>query len=147
MIRQATRDDIDAITAMAAKFYETTEYNAHFPFDRESVERLCGLLMDQGVLLVATMDEKLVGMIGLIVAPFMFNHDFLSANEVVWWVDPAVQGLGVGSGLLQFAERHCRERGAKTMQMVTLSNSPEVAAVTYQRAGFRHSETCFTKGL
>lgn len=147
MIRQATRDDIDAITAMSAKFYDTTEYNAHFPFDRESVERLCELLIDQGVALIATMDEKPVGMIGLVIAPFMFNHDFLAANEVVWWVDPAVQGLGVGSGLLQFAERHCRERGAKTMQMVTLSNSPEVAAVTYQRAGFRHSETCFTKGL
>ena len=147
MIRQATRDDIDAITAMSAKFYDTTEYNAHFPFDRESVERLCELLIDQGVLLIATMDEKPVGMIGLIVAPFMFNHGFLAAHEVVWWVDPAVQGLGVGSGLLQFAERHCRERGAKTMQMVTLSNSPEVASAAYLRAGFRHSETCFTKGL
>lgn len=147
MIRSATHDDIDAICSMARKFYATTEYATITPMDDASVSDLAAGLLEHGVVLLAFNDGEPVGMIALVISPFMFNRNVLTAHEVAWWVDPSVQRLGVGSTLLDMAESACRDAGAVSMQMVTLSTSPPAAAKTYLRAGFEHTETCFTKGL
>lgn len=147
VIRSATHDDIAAICSMARKFYATTEYARAAPMDDDSVSDLVAGLIDDGVVLIAFSDGEPVGMIALVVTPFMFNRNVLTAHEVAWWVDPSVQRLGVGSTLLEMAESACRDAGAVSMQMVTLSTSPPAAAKTYLRAGFEHTETCFTKGL
>ena len=146
-IRQATEADLPACIAMAARFYAGTSYAEFAEFCPASVERMGRMILDTGVMLVAEADGGLVGMVGVLVAPFMFNASITTAHEVMWWVDPESQGAGVGAALLAGVIGACRARGATALQMVTLATSPPQAAALYARAGFTLSETSFTRTL
>lgn len=144
MIRKATHNDIPAIVEMSRKFYATTSYAGWADFCPDTVADLSRMLIDTGVMLLCGA-ERPVGMVGLVVAPFMFNGAHKAAYEVVWWVDPEAQNQGAGKALLAAIEPACREMGCAAIQMVTLHDSPPQAALIYERAGFRHSETSYTK--
>jgi GNAT superfamily N-acetyltransferase len=146
-IRPATEADVDGIVAMSAKFYATTSYRTFASMDEETVADLVRTLIDTGVMLVAEDAGELVGMAGLFVAPFMFNRQRTAAYEVVWWVNPSDQGAGAGKGLLVAIDAACRAKGCAIVQMVTLSTSPPQAAAIYERMGYAHSETSYTKVL
>jgi GNAT superfamily N-acetyltransferase len=145
MVRQATLADVPAIVDMSAKFYATTTYAQWAEFNPETVHDLASNLTENHVMLVAEDGGQLVGMVGLFAAPFMFNADILAAYEVVWWVDPDAQGQGVGKALLAAIEPACLAKGCKAIQMVHLSTSPPQAAAIYERMGYRHTESSYTK--
>ena len=147
MIRQATLDDLGAIVSMAEKFYATTHYSHWANFNTDTVETLASNLIENHVMLCAEVDGVVVGMVGLFVAPFMFNSDKTGAYEVVWWVNPESQGSGIGMELLAAIEPACREKDCDIIQMVMMANSPPKAAAIYERFGYKHSETSFTKEL
>ncbi|ALN79508.1 GNAT family N-acetyltransferase [Lysobacter antibioticus] len=143
-VRNATPADTPALLAMGAKFYATTSYSEFAEYDWVTVSALIDLMRD-GVLLVAEDDSGPVGVVGLVVAPFMFNGSRSVAYEVIWWVDPDAQGAGAGKALLAAIEPACRDRGVSAIQMVHLSNSPPQAAALYERMGYRHTESSYTK--
>jgi Acetyltransferases len=145
MIRVANIHDVDKIVEMCKRFYHTTEYIKFAPYDEPSIRLLTQFLMEKGVVLVASLRGELVGVAGLILTPYMFNNNIIGAHEVVWWVEPEAQGMGVGKELLLAIEPECKSRGATIVQMVHLSNSPPQAAGLYLKLGFDHSECCFTK--
>lgn len=144
-IRKATEADIPAILGMSACFYETTSYAGFADFCEGSVEGLVRMLMGQGVFLLAEDESGVVGMVGLVVAPFMFNNARRVAYEVVWWVNPEAQGRGAGKALLAAIEPACKEAGCAAVVMVHLHNSPPQAAALYERMGFGLTETSYTK--
>jgi len=144
-VRNATLSDVPAIVEMSRKFYATTTYSGWADFNAETVHDLASNLTENHLMLVADDGEKLIGMVGLFVASFMFNGDVTAAYEVVWWVDPSEQGQGAGKALLAAIEPACRAKGCKAIQMVHLSTSPPRAAAIYERAGYRHTESSYTK--
>ena len=144
-VRNATLDDVPAIVEMSRKFYATTTYSGWADFNANTVHALASGLAEHHVMLVADDGEKLIGMVGLFVAPFMFNGAVTAAYEVVWWVEPDEQGQGAGKALLAAIEPACRAKGCKAIQMVHLSTSPPQAAAIYERVGYRHTESSFTK--
>lgn len=144
-VRKATEADVPQIVDMAAKFYATTSYSEWADYCPESVEAIALTMMQTGVMLVAEEGETLVGMVGLVITPFLFNTAHKAAYEVVWWVDPEAQGRGAGKALLAAIEPACE--GCSAIQMVHLHNSPPQAAAIYERMGFRHTESSFTKTL
>lgn len=144
-IRPATEADIPAIVAMSRSFYDTTHYAQMVPMNDETVSGLSRGLVDGHVLLIAeTNPGEAVGMIGLFVAPFLFNASALTAHEIVWWVSPALAGNGLGRRLIEAAIAACRERGCSAVQMVHLPSSPPQAAGLYEKLGFIHSESSYT---
>lgn len=145
MIRPATSADVPRIVEMSRLFYASTSYAEWADFNEETVANLATSLLNDHVMLVAEVDGKVYGMVGLFVAPHMFNVDVKAAYEVVWWVEPESQGAGVGKALLQAIEPACREKGAVAIQMVHLSSSPPAAALIYERMGFRHTESSYTR--
>ena len=144
-IRKATQADLPAIVGMSACFYETTSYARFAGFCPDSVAALAAPLVDGGVFLIAEHDGTAVGMVGLIVAPFMFNNAYRVDYEVVWWVNPDAQGQGAGKALLAAIEPACKEAGCTAVVMVHLHNSPPQAAALYERMGFGLTETSYTK--
>ncbi|QWF19300.1 GNAT family N-acetyltransferase [Lysobacter capsici] len=144
-IRKATEADIPAIVEMGREFYPSTHYSAHIPFCPESVAAIARTMQESGILLVADDGGALVGMAGLVVAPFMFNRAYTGAYEVMWWTSPTAQGHGVGKALLAAIEPAAAEFGVLPIQMVLLPSSPPQAAVLYERAGYAVSETSYTK--
>lgn len=143
-VRKATEADLPAILDMGARFYATTSYAGFADYDRGSVESLVRMLMDTGVFLVT---GDLSGMVGLAVAPFMFNNAHKAAYEVVWWVNPEARGGMTAARLLKAAETACREAGCTAVQMVHMADSPPQAGALYARYGYRHTETSWTKVL
>lgn len=146
-VRPATLADVPAVVRMSERFYETTSYCTWADFNPETVEALAANLAEHHILLVAEHDEAVVGMVGLFVAPFMFNADKTAAYEVVWWVDPEGRESGAGKALLSAIQPACEARGCAAIQMVHLKNSPPQAALLYERAGYTHTESSFTKLL
>lgn len=146
LVRNATLADTPALLAMGAKFYATTSYPDFAEYDEPSVADLISLMRD-GVCLIAEQDGNEVGVVGLVVVPFMFNGRRKVAYETVWWVDPDAQGKGAGKALLAAVEPACRAMGAAAIVMVHLANSPPQAAALYERMGFAHTETSWTKVL
>lgn len=144
-IRPATLDDVPAVVAMSERFYATTSYAQWAAFDPVTVESLAANLADNHVMLLAEADGVACGMVGLFVAPFMFNADKLAAYEVVWWVNPEAQGRGAGKALLAAIEPACKARGVDSIQMVHLASSPPQAAEIYARMGYAHTESSWTK--
>lgn len=146
VIRLATTSDADAIVDMGAKFFAETSYAGHADYCPESARFLVDMMMS-GVLVVADRDGALVGMFGMVVTPFLFNSAVSAAHEVMWWVDPAAVGVGVGGQLLSAGEVVARERGAKLMQMMHLPNSPPAAVALLERRGFALTEVNYSKAL
>lgn len=146
-IRKATLGDLPAIVGMSERFYATTSYAGFADFCPESVSNLASMLIETGVFLVAESDGEVVGMVGLAVAPFMFNNAHKAAYEVVWWVNPEARGGGIAVSLLRAIEPACREIGCDVIQMVHLANSPPQASALYERCGYRHTESSYTKVL
>jgi GNAT superfamily N-acetyltransferase len=147
MIRQATSDDLLRIVEMSAKFYPYTPYIYIAPFNAEAVAVLATSLTESGVMLVAEVDGAVVGMVGLVPAPFIFDPEIVGAYEVIWWVEPEVQGRGIGRELLLAIEPIAKEKGASFIHMVCMANSPPQAAALYFEAGYDHTEMCFTKRI
>lgn len=147
-IRAATLADVPEIVGMAERFYATTEFPARlrFPFNADTVAQLATGLIDH-VLLVADDGERLRGMVGLFVLPFLFNGAHTSAHEIVWWVDPEAQGAGAGKALLAAIEPACRAKGAEAIYMVHLASSPPQAAAIYERHGYVLTESSYVKRL
>lgn len=145
IVRAATDNDMPAILAMSARFYATTSYAGFADFDPAAAETLARMMTEQGVMLMAEADGRAVGMVGLIVAPFMFNGAHRTAHEVVWWVDDDQRGSGAGVALLRAIEPACVARGCIAIQMIHLANSPPQAAMLYERLGYVHSESSYTK--
>lgn len=144
-VRQATLADVPAVVAMSERFYATTSYSAWADFSPETVAALASNLAENHVLLVAEDESGVCGMVGLFVAPFMFNAARRAAYEVVWWVNPEAQGRGAGKALLAAIEPACKVKGADAVQMVHLENSPPQAAEIYARMGYAHTESSWTK--
>lgn len=147
LIRKATLADVPVIVAMSEKFYATTSYEKWAHFCPATVADLAANLTENHVMLLAEDQGQVVGMAGLFIAPFMFNSSRTGAYEVVWWVDPGAQGHGAGKALLAAIEPACAARGANAIQMVALASSPPQAAAIYERMGFAHTETSFTRIL
>lgn len=146
-IRHATEADREALLDMGDRFYATTSYARIAPYNRETAGALVSLMLD-GVLLIAENDAGApVGMVGLIVTPFLFNEEFTVATEVMWWVAPEARGSLVGARLLAEVEPACRQAGCASVMMMHLANSPPAAAALYQRLGYVHESTSYTKEL
>lgn len=146
-IRKATLADVPEIVRMSAAFYPTTHYAQWCEMDEDSVAGLATGLIENDVFFVAESDSALVGMVGVMLVPFLFNRDHLFATEIVWWVAPEVRGTAVAARLLDVIEAPCRDRGAARIQMVHMPNSPPQAAALYERMGYARSEISYTKEL
>lgn len=145
-IRKATQADIPAIVGMGARFYETTHYKDFAAYSPDSVAALAEMLIDTGILLIAD-DDGPVGMVGLCVAPFLFNASLKAAYEVVWWVNPEHRGGLTGARLLKAVEPAARDKGCVSIQMLHMSNSPPQAGQMYARMGYTHTESSWTKAI
>lgn len=146
-IRPATAADLPDIVLMGAQFYATTSYAAYADYDPDSATAMGFFLLDNGVLLVAEIDDKLIGMVGLVVGSFPFNRDIKTAHEVMWWVNENARHSGAGIALLKAVEPACRAAGVAAIQMLHLENSPPQAKMLYEKLGYQFTESCYTKEL
>jgi GNAT superfamily N-acetyltransferase len=146
-IRPAEQSDLRRIVEMSERFYPHTSYwtVSKIPFNPEHVAVFASGLIDNGLMNVATLNDEVVGMIGLIFIPFIFNPEYIHAGEIIWWVEPECWKHGIGEMLLDSIDEPCRESGAVHIQMIDLPNSTLSAAKMYEKKGYILTERSYTK--
>lgn len=145
MIRQATAADIPAIVEQSREFYATTDDAKHVPFCPDTVADLASVLAADHIMLVDVEDGMQRGMIGVFIAPNMFNRAYIGAHEVVWHVFPKDQGAGIGRDLLREADKIRKDRGCWKFEKATLASSPPVADRILRAEGFAPSYNSYMK--
>lgn len=145
MIRDAMYSDVPILLEMSRKFYITTIYNQFTPMDDATVIKRIKECIDAGVMLVATIGDKIIGMVGLAVYPFNFNEQVQIANELVWWVDPVAQAKGVGQELLRAVDEACAVFDVVAIKMAKLKSSPPQVDEIYRKYGYIPSEDYWIK--
>lgn len=138
------------IVAMGEKFHYLAGIDKIAPFNEAGVFRWCERLSTSGLLLAAV-DEfnKVLGVIGIVIGPFLNNDEYNVASEMIWWVDPEVRGQNIGVRLIAEAEAILRtDPSIKFFSMMCLEAvNPDAVASIYERNGFRCYERAFIKEL
>lgn len=146
IIRHATHEDALEVMRMSKTFYPLTRYELLAELDDETVTNLIHTLIDGHILLLAEHDDRIVGLIGAFLLPWMFNRNVLTAHEVIWWVDESERRGSVGMELKQACERDAKDFGAVAIQMPHFTHIP-AAGKLYERSGYEHTESVYLKRL
>lgn len=147
IVRNATHDDIPRIVEMAQKFYEQTQHAKHIPMKKECAAGLAIITMEQGTMLVAEKDGKVVAMLSAFIDNFTFNDEVLMVNEIAFWVDESVRGTLVAVRLMKEARKICKSKGVLFFNMATLATSPDVAGRIYKAMGLEPVANIYMQAL
>lgn len=138
VIRHATPDDVPQIVDMGLRFLRSTAYRDRVGENPEQMTRIAQQLIGgAGALLVAERDERLVGMIGVLLFEHPLSGEWI-AGELFWWSEQPRAGMR----LLREAEAWARASGAAAMQMI--APTPQVERV-YLARGFEQVEVAYQK--
>jgi GNAT superfamily N-acetyltransferase len=149
VIRSATAADIASIVDLGLTFIGTSAYRDHFVPDRAAIthtvaQLVAGQTGTASVVLVADVDDALIGMLGLFVAAHPFSG-LTVAVESFWFVDPASRG-SAGARLLTRAIAWARAHDAQALLMIAPHGAARVSEL-YARLGFVPVETAWQKVL
>lgn len=142
-LRLATHADIPALVAVAAGFYAASQWAARADFCSRSCAATAGNVIDNGFILLAQVEGRIVGALGVIVAPFAMNLTVTAGTEAMWYVDPDARRSGAALLLLRRAAFEAQVRGCRWLTMATLAESPPQAAALYERLGYRLAESSY----
>lgn len=144
MIRCATEEDFAEILDMSALFWLDTQFSE--PFERDHTVNMVQMAFDHGLLAVLEIDSRCVGFCAGVKSPILGNSKAWCATELAWYVYPEHRKGKNGIALLQFMEGLVKEQGIKYWTMISMQSSmPEEVGRMYERMGYVHSETCYTK--
>ena len=132
---------VDQLTRLINDVYMTAESGLW----QDGVTRTTGSelaeLIERGEIAVATRDGRIAGMVRI--------HDVAGDTSEFGMLvaAPDERGSGIGRALIEFAERHSRERGMRTMQLELLvprdwrHETKEFLKGWYGRLGYRLTRT------
>lgn len=148
MIRKATQEDVPAIVEMVGHFMAAkvgdTIYGQVLTFRPKKVEQLARAVIERGLLLVAVVDNQVVGMLAgfpledVVAGTPMFD-------ELVWWVEPAHRNGSIGPRLVAQAEKWARQKGLRLFKMVAPAGSG--VGDYYEKMGYEAVESSYVKRL
>jgi GNAT superfamily N-acetyltransferase len=129
----------------AARIVELTHYLGH-EIDEKAVRKNLSRLKKLGELpIVATLDKKVVGYIG-VHRMVTVHRDAPVGRIPVLVVDEAAQKLKLGRTLVEAAEEWCRKQGCKLIEVTSNDRRVEAHAF-YRHLGFERTSVRFFKRL
>lgn len=149
MIRPATAADLPRLVAMGRAFFAEAAWADVARWDDDGALSALDAMVDadNGVILVAEEDGRIVGMAAACLCPLWFCPDELTGQEWFWYVEPDARH-GVGRALLDALEAAVKARGARTFTMLAVASLRGHALDRlYQRRGYRPGERSYVKRL
>lgn len=147
LVRPAAETDIPRLIELGRHFYEQTAYR-RVPYSEKGAAGWYRLMLDHGLLFVATDDEALVGVIGGMSSPFLINPEHGVGTELLMWVEPEYRKSGAATALMDAIEAAAKDLGLTYWSMMCLEAvQPDVAANLYKRRGYTLAEHTFVKEL
>lgn len=144
-IRPANFDtDALAIIEGAREFSQQTSLASWFRHGSDFIEDISKIMvLDNLEISVAEHDGKIVGGVGIVYVPFIWNYSILVGDELFWWTSKDAP-FKTGVSLFDFAMKRIEEKGAKPM-FRALDTSPEHIEKFYERRGLKKLESAFTR--
>ena len=146
-IRKAEWQELEHVLPLCRQFFNEIEWKDTTFEPDVMLATLSALVADAHCNLLVVVDgEKIVGTVGIQIAPMFWGTDPV-ATELFWYMDPEYRGRACSLKLFQQAEAWAKEAGAKVMLMGMTATSPPHVRTMYERAGYRYSQTGFIKRL
>jgi len=136
VIRDATVEDIPQMVTWGRQFADMTPWAGPCPFDAGDFANTLRGLIENGICLVS---DK--GMAAAVLAPCLFNHDAVVAQDLFVWRD---------GRLLAALEARARERGAVAFMMAAQMYAgmrPRAMRRWLRMHGYAQLETYWMKEL
>lgn len=144
-IRLANFDtDALAIVNGAREFSKSTSLASWFRSGDEFVQDISKIMVLENLeIAVAEHNGEVVGGIGIVYVPFIWNQKILLGDELFWWTSPSAP-FKTGKSLFDFAMKRTEDKGAIPM-FRCLDTSPAHIEKFYEREGLRKFESVFTR--
>lgn len=147
-IRKATIDDIDGILRLIEEFYNESLSQYGLSFSCETLINTVTYFINNHIALIAVKDGNIVGTIGGVVQPSMFDSKQLIAQEAIWYVNKAERFGTIGIRLLKQFEKECSKKGANFISMIFMSNLlTDKLNDFYSQCGYKLLECHCLKGV
>lgn len=140
--------DMPELQRMAKAFHSAWLYAERDPIDLASFAKTVTNIAKSpsGVVLVAEMGGRLVGMTAAISMPHWFNHKHITGQELFWWADEEARGTGAGLAMLAALEDWARDFGCKSFVIASTVNlKPEKLEKLYKRRGYSKFDIFYQK--
>jgi len=145
-IRIAEIGDETRIAELGREFFKEAAWTDITEWQHDkATNSLKGMIENENcVLLVAEIDDKIIGMAGGFVQEIWFSDEILG-QELFWYIDPECRG-GIGSELLKELEFGLKEKGANIIAMIGLEKTKSLNNY-FLKKGYRASEYSYIKRL
>lgn len=147
-IRMARENDLPDLLRFAREFHRSSPYRGmKFSLEKtksgmESIIRGGGL---NAVILVATKDDKPVGMVIAVCGGSEFSEDRV-ATELAWYVEPEHRNGKRALLLFESYEEWAKRVGCRFVHGAYLTSSPDLSGF-YNRKGYSKVEESYLKGM
>lgn len=92
--------------------------------------------------ILAEQDGEVVGGLGVLVSPYLWNPSKMSLEELFWWVRPGASPHAAGM-LFRDARRRFKAAGGGIISFGKLVTSPDGVDRVYRKAGMRPIQTVY----
>lgn len=147
MIRETYDTDLNTLVESGRTFWAKTPYIKKGMFYHPAVvHTLLETMLDYHYLSVSVDQADVInGFLGIWIAPFMFNTDYIQATELFFFVHPYFRGQGIGTELHKRAEDELKDE-VDLFAFGTLNTSTDMEEY-YTKNGFEITERIYTKVL
>jgi GNAT superfamily N-acetyltransferase len=144
-IREATLLDVPRIVELGRKFLADGPYKDQVDNPEQAMRFACSLVDNpKAAVLVAEQAARVVGVLAFIIYPHYFTGQ-LTANEMIWYIEPEARKGGIGMRLMWAGERLAKAMGAIRMQFT--APTAEVGKLYERFCGYHQIEVGYEKVL
>ena len=151
IVREAVLEDLPATVELLIKFHAESAYYESIPINRDTLVTSVTHFITNPLIRVflAELDDGTpVGGTAGMLYPWWFNEDYITGQELFWFVEPEHRRSKAGKLLFQALEDWATEQGAKTFAMAAVHNKHyKRVEQVYQAKGYIPTETGFIKEL
>lgn len=122
IIRQATLDDKEEIIHLIGEFFEESLSEYKLTLDSETIGKTTIDFICNKIVIVAEKDKKIIGVIGGLISPSIFDSNQLFAQEFIWYVSKNERESSIGIRLLKAFEEECKRQKANLISMIRMNN-------------------------
>lgn len=146
-IRPATYQEFDEMAEKGREFHQASAYR-DIPYDVDSMINTFEQMLEQGLLLVAEADGRIIGGVGGVKFGMFFNVGTLVGCERFWWLDPNYRNSRAGLALLKGIEAAAKAAGCLHWMMLALDGDDVGRATAiYDRFGYIPVERAYMKRI
>lgn len=141
-VREATQEDVEWLVTIAAKRMLVEEVKKPHYYNASNIEKLVVLGIEHKTLWVVTKDGELVGALGALSLPNVYNPTIKTLVELFWWVAPTHRDGRAGLLLLNMFIDCAAKYDTSTLSLLFSSN---VLQNSLEKRGYILSELGFVK--